>query len=148
MLTSGDNETGYDSGFDTDKETTMTTQTTQTFTHKGSEVAVLVRGSLEHVSQFDALTPSGAGLASGSAAYAKTDKRHQTARWRDLYAALASRNVAALLLASRRLPSVRVTLDASERLNPNYGLTVSLGNWRLFCAPVVESEVTGSHRIS
>jgi hypothetical protein len=127
-------------------ETTMAQ--TQTFSHNGHEVIVLVRGALAHVPQFDALTPSGAGLATGDAAYGKTDKRHRTSRWRDLYAALASRNVAAILLASRRLPSVRVTLDASVRLNPNCGLSVSLGNWRLFCAPVVESTVAGSHRIS
>lgn len=122
--------------------------TTQTFSHGGNEVRVLVRGSLEHVSQFDALTPSGAGLAAGNSAYGKADKRHQTPRWRDLYAALSSRNVAAILLAARRLPSVRVTLDASERRNPNVGLAVSLGGWRLFCAPVVESALTGWHRIS
>ena len=121
---------------------------TQTFSHGGNEVKVLIRGALEHVLQFDALTPSGAGLAAGDAAYGKNDKRHQTPRWRDLYAALGSRNVAAILLTARRLPSVRVSLDATHRLNPNYGLTVSLGRWRLFCAPVVESSLTGSHRIS
>ena len=121
-------------------ETKMNAQ--QTVTVNGVTAEVLVKGSLRHVEDFDALTPSGAGIAgAGSAAYLSANKRRHTALWEALYEALRDRDAQLIVDVARRLPSVHVRLDTSRPLNPNYGLRVSVGGWCLFSAPVVEAPI-------
>ena len=81
---------------------------------------------------FDALTPSGAGLARDEGPYAQRSRRLNTVRWCELRAALAARDPQAIVRAAARLPSVRVGLDSRT-------FHCSWRNWRLFEARVVQS---------
>jgi hypothetical protein len=111
--------------------------TTQTITFGGRTATVMTEGSLEHVKNFDALSPSGSGLADDEWPYALNAKRYHTRAWELFRLALRSRDCEAIIHAAKRLPSVRVRLETQHFLNPNYGFVVSRGNWTLFLAPIV-----------
>ena len=122
----------------------MTTQRqTAEVTLNGITATVLIRGALEHVADFDALTPAGAGFAAPASSwvsrYRPVDKRRSTAAWKKLYAALLARNPEAIVAAAKRLPSVCVELDTRHPDNPNFGFVVIWRGWRLFEAPIMSA---------
>jgi hypothetical protein len=117
---------------------------TTTLTLDGTTATILIHGDLEHVKNFDALTPAGAGISATeddtspeATSYRSGAERRHTPRWEALYTALRERDANAIVAAAKRLPSVRIGLNTRHARNPNFGFTVGLGGWLLFVAPVL-----------
>ena len=106
----------------------------------GVRAKVLVTGALQYVKKVDPLTPAGAGFATGDNNYLEAfgSKRYKTPAWQRFKRALRSRDPQKIVDAAKPLRSVKVALDKTYLLNPNYGLRISHSFWRFYCAPLVE----------